>query len=508
MQGPRLLVALDVDASAFTPPAEGLDLTLAGGLGLSISTSALGTTLPDVTASVGIAGAGALRLRVGPTPAAPETPSASRCRSRRPAVRRFICCRADPAWRVWPMPLPPARSRRCPRCSTRSPDSNPAGAPANAGEIAGRIIARLGDALALRTGAPARFDQAALVAFGNDPAAALAARAASLGAAGLTLLTEAVGPLLGGVRDAIRHDVGGALVVDARTGNACAGGQARRASKRPSRCPACRASSTSRPTSPWDRPAWRCSTSRSVPAVARCGVLTLAPFARVAAGASAREGQHRRSRARRRYDDAVSPFRWNLGDSAGRPVAIDVGATPADITESQDPAAVAIAVVGAVLDLAGGVVLAVAASPDRARPGGARHRRRAACSMACCSRPGAPIGSIPRSRASSRIPVLLLRRVARLAGNLAAAPDAAIPIDGHAHRPQITQRDDGGDAGVRPQRRGRRIVGAQPEQRRRRQPRRRRDVDSVPPGGTVPEGLTVELIDLPAAGSAAAAPRS
>src|SRR6185295_6298117 len=81
------------------------------------------------------------------------------------------------------------------------------------GEIAGRVITRLGDALALRTGEPARFDQAALVAFGNDPAAALAARAASLGGAGLTLLTEAVGPLLGGVATRSVTTADGALVV-------------------------------------------------------------------------------------------------------------------------------------------------------------------------------------------------------------------------------------------------------------------------------------------------------
>src|SRR5262249_56650004 len=66
MSGPRLLLALDVDATAFTPPVGGLQLALGGGIGLSISTSALTASLPDVTASVGIAGAGAVRLRVGP----------------------------------------------------------------------------------------------------------------------------------------------------------------------------------------------------------------------------------------------------------------------------------------------------------------------------------------------------------------------------------------------------------------------------------------------------------
>ena len=76
-------------------------------------------------------------------------------------------------------------------------ERDPAGDPAAVDEIAGRVVARLGDALGLRTGSPARFDPAALSTFGHDPAAALAARAPAIAAQGLSLLADAASPLLG-----------------------------------------------------------------------------------------------------------------------------------------------------------------------------------------------------------------------------------------------------------------------------------------------------------------------
>ena len=79
-------------------------------------------------------------------------------------------------------------------------ERDPAGDPAAVDEIAGRVVARLGDALGLRTGSPARFDPAALSTFGHDPAAALAARAPAIAAQGLSLLADAASPLLGTVR--------------------------------------------------------------------------------------------------------------------------------------------------------------------------------------------------------------------------------------------------------------------------------------------------------------------
>ena len=86
-------------------------------------------------------------------------------------------------------------------------------------EVAGRLVARLGDALALRTGAPGAraFDGDALAAFGHDPASALAAHAADLAGAGLTLLQEAVGPLLGAGATRTVGVAAGALVVTVGT---------------------------------------------------------------------------------------------------------------------------------------------------------------------------------------------------------------------------------------------------------------------------------------------------
>ena len=77
-------------------------------------------------------------------------------------------------------------------------EQDPAGDPTTVEEIAGRVVAKLGDALGLRTtGAPARFDAAALSTFGHDPAAALAARAPAIAAQGLSVLADAISPLLG-----------------------------------------------------------------------------------------------------------------------------------------------------------------------------------------------------------------------------------------------------------------------------------------------------------------------
>ena len=76
-----------------------------------------------------------------------------------------------------------------------------------------------GGARGRRAGAPLgrapRFDRTALAAFGADPAAALAARGAALGAGGLTLLMEAVQPLLGTVPGRAVTTAGGALGITA-----------------------------------------------------------------------------------------------------------------------------------------------------------------------------------------------------------------------------------------------------------------------------------------------------
>lgn len=67
--------------------------------------------------------------------------------------------------------------------------------PGLAGDV-GAAVRALGDALALRSGTPPRFDGAALQAFAVDPAAAFAARLPALSNAAVTALVSALGPLL------------------------------------------------------------------------------------------------------------------------------------------------------------------------------------------------------------------------------------------------------------------------------------------------------------------------
>ena len=495
MTGPRLVVALDVDASAFTPPVDGLDLLLAGGLGLSVSTSADGTVLPDATVSLGITGTGALRLRVG-ADAGGAGNSVGVTLSLAPTGRpEIVILPAGPGLGGLADAAAAGAIAALPALLDAVAGLDPAGVPANAGQMAGRIIVRLGDALALRTGTPARFDQTALVAFGTDPAAALSARAASLGASGLTLLTEAVQPLLGGLPSRTVTTSAGALVVTVEpvTVRWRPGASRIEAAVALAGVPGIDHLAADLAIGPTGLELLDITVG---PASLDAGVLTMAPFARVATGTSLATGQLVEVGLGAGTSRRLA-FRWNLGDSTAGLVAITVGATPADLTESQDPAAVAIAVVGAVLDLAGGVVLAV---PQVQTALGTTVL-------------GITIGDLlegvllaPGSadRIDSAIageladPILLLRRVARLAANLAGAPDAAIPIE-DILTVRITQRNDGTTPvfglnvaidGSWPLNPNDDIVVSLEE-----------DASwIVPPSGTVPEGLTVELIDLPATG--------
>jgi hypothetical protein len=495
MQGPRLLVAIDVDASGFIPPAGGLLLTLAGGLGLSISTTALGTTLPDVSASFGIAGAGAIRLRVGPDAGGAGNTvgvTLSLAPTGRPEIRLLpggpgLAGLADAAAAGAIAALPALLDAIA--------DLNPTGAPTTPGEIAGRVITRLGDALALRTGAPARFDQAALVAFGNDPAAALAARAASLGGAGLTLLTEAVGPLLGGVSTRSVTTADGALVVTLEpvTVRWRPGTSTLEAAVALSGVPGIDHLAAELAVGPTGLALLDVTVG---PAVIDAGVVTLAPYARVAVGAARAEGNIVEVGlgvgANRRL-----AFRWNLTEAEAGLLAIEVGSSPTDLTESQAPAAIAIAVVGAVIDLAGGVVLSV--GPVHAALGQAVLGTTVGDLLdGVLLAPGRTDRIDPALAGELADPVLLLRRVARLAGNLAAAPNAAIPI-ADVLVVRITRRDEGATAvfGLNVSVDGSwelnpdsDIVVSLEE-----------DVTWIQaPGGPVPEGLTVEFIDLPPTG--------
>ena len=495
VQGVRLLLALDVDASAFTAPAGGLDLVLAGGLGLSVSASTLGASLPDVRASVGVSGVGALQLRVGPD-AGGAGDAVGITLVLAPVGRPEIVLLPNGAGIAGLADAAAAGAiAALPALFDALAAMDPAGSPATAGEVAGRILARLGDALALRTGTPARFSQAALVAFGSDPAVGLASRAAALGASGLTLLTEAVQPLLGGVPARSISNAEGALIVSVGPVTV----------------------------------RWRPGTSRIETAVALSGppgvesvvadvavgptglelldltvgpasldaeVITLSPYARVATGTARADGPIVEVGLGVGPDHRLA-FRWNLSEGEAGLVAIEVGATAADRTESRDPAAIAIAVVGAVLDLAGGVVLAVpAVATALSRP--VLGSSVAAFLEGVLLVPGHTDRLDPAIAGELADPVLLLRRLGRLAANLAGAPNAAVPIEGIL-TVRITRRDEGttpvfglnvaidGSWELNP---GDDVVVSLEEDA----------TWIVSPTGTVPEGLTVELIDLPPTG--------
>jgi len=489
MAGPRLLLAIEVDATAFTPPTGGLQLALAGGIGLSLSTTALAASLPDVSASVGITGVGAVRLRVGPDAGAAGD-AVGVTLSLAPASRpEIILLPGGPGLGGLAGGLAAGAVAALPALLDVIAAMDPTGTPAMPGEIAGRLVARIGDGLGLRSGAPAHFDQAQLVAFGTNPAAALAARAATLGGAALTLLAEGVGPLLGGVATRSVTVEAGALRIEVQPVIV-------RWLPGTSRI---EAEVTLSGLLGIETLAARVAVSPSGlgllditvgPALLHAGVVDLRPFGRVAAGSDVSDpiievglgvGTTRRL-----------AFRWDIAASSAELVAIEIaGATQ---SESRAPGDVAAAVAGAVLDLAGAVVLAVDPVRDSlALPVLGTNVQELL--------DGVLIVTSPELRFDPDIvgelddPEALVRRLGRLAGHLANAPGAAIPIGGKL-TVRVTQRDEGttpvfglnvaidGSWELNP---GSDVVVSLEEDA----------AWIVPPSGTVPEGLTVEVIAFP-----------
>jgi large repetitive protein len=495
VQGPRLLVATDVDATAFTAPSGGLGLVLTGGFGLSVSTAAPGMSLPDVRASVGAPGVGALQLRVGPDGGGAGNAigvTLSLAPTGRPEIVLLpggagLGGLADAAASGAIAALPAVLD------AIAALESG--GAPATPAEVAGRVVSRLGDALGLRSGSPLRFDQAALTTFGTDPAAALAARAAALGASGLLLLTEAVQPLLGSVPTRSVATADGALVVrlDPLVVRWRPGTSRVEAAIALTGVPGIESLAADMTAGPAGLELLDVTVG---PASLDAGVATLAPYARVVTGTSRPDAQIAEIGlglgATRRL-----AYQWNLSDGAARLMAIEMGSTPLDRIESHDPVGVAIAVVSGLVDLAGGVVLAVPAVGNALGTSVLGAPLRDLLDGVLLA-PGQPNRFDPGIAAELADPTRLLRRLARLAGNLAAAPDAAVPIEGIL-TVRMTRRTEGttsvfglnvaidGSWDLNP---GDDVVVSLEE-----------DVTWItPPSGTVPEGLTVELIDLPPAG--------
>ena len=494
MQGARLLVAIDVDATGFTAPAGGLALVLTGGLGLSVSTTA-GVSLPDLRTELGVLGVGAVRLRVGPD-AGGAGDAIGITLSLAPVGRpEIVLLPAGAGLGSLADAAAAGAIAALPALLDAIAALDPAGSPATAGELAGRIVTRLGDALALRTGAPLRFDQAALTAFGSDPAAALAARAAALGASGLTLLTQAVQPLLGSVPARSVSTADGALIVTVgpvtvrwRPGTSRIEGIVALTG-----LPGIESVAADVAVGPAGLELFDLTVG---PASLDATVVTLSPYARIVTGTTRADGQLVEvglglGAARR------LAFQWNLTTGDAGLAAVRLGATPADLTISRIPADVAAAIVGAVLDIAGSIALSV---PGLATALGQPllGTSTAALLDGVLLAPGRTDRIDPAIAGELADPIQLLRRLGRLAGNLAAAPGAAIPIEGIL-TVRMTRRDEDttpvfglnvaidGSWELNP---GDDVVVSLEED----------TTWILPPSGTVPEGLTVELIDLPPTG--------
>lgn len=192
----RLALLLDVDATAF-PGAAG-DLVLRLAAGLEVGTSG-GAARPAVSVDLGAGAVGAIRVRVG-SDAGGADPAVGVTVALVPRARpeivihpaaRGLSGLADAAAAGALAALPALLTRLA---QEDPPGAAPATTPA---QVAGRIAGRAGTALGLAGGTPAVFSEPALRAFAAAPAAAFAARAADLTSAGLTLVVEAVDATLG-----------------------------------------------------------------------------------------------------------------------------------------------------------------------------------------------------------------------------------------------------------------------------------------------------------------------
>ncbi|CCK31826.1 hypothetical protein BN159_7447 [Streptomyces davaonensis JCM 4913] len=489
----RVGVSLDLDASAFTASPGGPTLRLTGGAGLSLAVAdpADAAPLPDVRIALGLSGVGALRLRVGPEAGgagdavgvtltlSPEGRPDIALLPHGPGLGGLVDAATAGAVAALPALLDALAAQ------------DPAAAPASAAEAAGRFVTRIGDALGLRVGSPPRFDAAALSAFGTDPAAALAARGAALAADGLTLIGEAVTPLLGALPSRAVGVSGGALVLDVgpltlrwRPGTAAV-----EAAVTLTGLPGVERLTAEAAV---DATGLALFDLELGPAPLSAGILTLTPFARVRTGSASSTGRLVETGLGVGTDQRLVA-RWDLDAGAFRLVATG----PGELPESVAPADVARVAVGALLDLAGGVVLAVPAV------------------QAALSRPvlGTQVDAVldgvlfqagdatrldPALAGELADPPRLLARLGALAGHLAAAPGAALPIDGRLTL-RAHERLDGTT----------RVLGLSlaVDGRWELNP----DADLVvslendahwiaAPGGPVPAGLTVEVLALPAVG--------
>ncbi|WP_460458409.1 DUF6603 domain-containing protein, partial [Angustibacter peucedani] len=306
-------------------------------------------------------------------------------------------------------------------------------------QVAGRVVARAGRALGLATGVPAVFTAPPLAAFAADPAAALATRSAAIVSEGLALVVDAVEAALGTSPDRLVESSGGRVAltlgpVDRRVvlGWAPGTGTVDVAVQVASLPGVGSAGATVRVGSG----GVELVDVRVGPAEVALEGVTLAPFARVAAGSS-----------------LPSPT-VDVGLGAGGDLRLLVrfaadgvhllqATGPLDVPTTSDAAEdVARAVVAVLLDVAGGVVLSVQAVRD------------------ALAQPvlGAPVSDLldgvlvatgplrlaPGLASDVTDPMALLRRLAVLVGNVADAMTTPLVIAGTLSV-RVTKGGSGGD---------------------------------------------------------------
>jgi hypothetical protein len=415
----RLSLAVAVDGEAFAAPAGGLTLVPSGAAGLTIAPGA--SALPDVALTLTVLGTGAVRFS-----AAPDASG---------GLAVTLALVPDGAAEIPLLPAGPglgglasaagaAAVRALPPLLDAVAENDPAGAADDPVEIAGRLVARLGDALALRTGAVGarRFDGDALAAFGNDPAAALAAHASDLAGTGLALVQEAIGPALAGAASRTVTVASGALVVTVGTLEVrwLPGTTRVEVVVTATGVPGVE---SARAAVTLDATGLLALDVAVGPADLEAGPVRLRPYGRALAGSTVAGGPIVEVGLGAGADDLLAA-RWHPATGAFGLIAITDASAPSPV-ESIAPGDVAVAVLAVVVDLAGAVVLALdAVAQALARPLLGTTARALLTDVVLEDAPGLRV--LPGLLDPDTVPA----RLGTLLGNLADAPGASVTIDG------------------------------------------------------------------------------
>ena len=399
-EGPDLRVGLDVDTAAWAPATAPLGRLVAG-LEAAVTIPATGAARTSLAAHVGVPGAGAGRsavhVEVGATGLTAFVRPSSGVDIPLVPFAGFGALAAA-AGLALPFLLDHLAALATP---------------------AGAVVAGVGDALGLRSGAPARFDGDALTAWGADAAAALAAAAPSIVAHGL----PALAPVVDGVTPATVTVAGSAteLTVTAGAVSLAWAPTARIVSLRGMGIDAVGIETLS-VSATLAADGLHELTITTGPAAILAGAATLRPFATVAAG-NAPAGGRRVVAGLAVDDNRRFAARWLLDGQGFALIASDGPITaPAD-TDAAD--AVAARAVEAVAELLAAVALETEAVGDLLdRPvGGAQLRDLVrGVLLEDVASPGALVDGLFD-------PLTALARLQRLLENLAAA-GLAIDADG------------------------------------------------------------------------------